>query len=479
MADTDLVGRLYELPQLDGVAREELEWLADQGQVAVHPVGKVVSPRGKKIEKVWVMLSGRMAIDVDRGAGLRRVMEWSAGDVTGTLPYSRMKGPPGDVIVEETSEVLTLHERYFPEIIQKCPTFTAHTVHLMLDRARSFNASDLQDEKMMSLGKLAAGLAHELNNPASVVVRGAKLLLSGLAASDDASRKLGAAGLGTDVLETIDGIHSACRDKTVGSVLSPADQLKREDEIEAWLARQQLEEDDVAQLAEQLSESAITIEALDTLAEATSGESLEAALRWVAAGCETHTLAVDVERAATRIYELVATVKKFTYMDELSAAEAVDVEAGIQDTVRMVASKAKTKGTSIVLQIEPDLPLVHANGGELNQVWLNLIDNALDAIPQGGKVEVTVRRELQRVVVKVVDNGSGISPDALPHIFDPFFTTKPPGQGTGLGLEITQRLLRRYHGDISVESRPGHTEFRVGLLVGDSEPVPEEGEGEK
>ena len=477
MADTDLVTRLSELPQLAGIAREELEWLADQGQVEVHVVGKVVSPRGKKIEKVWVMLSGRMAIHVDRGAGPRRVMEWHAGDVTGTLPYSRMKGPPGDVVVEETSEVLTLHETYFPELIQKCPTFTAHTVHLMLDRARSFNASDLQDEKMMSLGKLAAGLAHELNNPASVVVRGAKLLRSGLATSDEASRKLGAAGLGADVLDTIDGIHTACRDKTVGSVLSPTEQLSREDEIEAWLARQHLEESDVEQLAEQLSESAITIAALDTLAEATSGSSLEAALRWVAAGCETHTLAVDVERAATRIYELVATVKKFTYMDELSAPEAVDVEAGIQNTVRMVASKAKAKGASIVVQVEPDLPLVHANGGELNQVWLNLIDNALDAIPEGGRVEVSVRRELKRVVVYVTDDGPGIAPDVLPHIFDPFFTTKTPGQGTGLGLEITQRLLRCYQGDISVDSRAGHTEFRVGLLVGDPDPAGKEGGG--
>ena len=243
--------------------------------------------------------------------------------------------------------------------------------------------------------------------------------------------------------------------------------MSREDEIEAWLARQKLDEADVEQFSEQLSDSSITIAALDTLAEATSGDSLEAALRWVAAGCETHSLAIDVERAATRIYELVATVKKFTYMDDLAGPEVVDVAAGLQDTVRMVASKAKSKGTSIVLQVEPDLPLVHANGGELNQVWLNLIDNALDAISEGGRIEVSVRRELQRVVVQVVDDGPGISPDVLPHIFDPFFTTKPPGQGTGLGLEITQRLLRRYHGDISVDSRAGRTEFRVGLLVGE------------
>jgi signal transduction histidine kinase len=407
-----------------------------------------------------VLLSGHIAIRVDRGAGPRLAMEWRAGEIGGMLPYSRMKGPPGDSYAMERSEVLVVHERHFPELIPRCPVFTALTVHLMLDRARSFNTSDLQDEKMISLGKLAAGLAHELNNPASATIRGAKLLLAGLVETDAASRALGAAGLTPAQVEAIDRTRDACSAKSAGDVLSPLQQSDREDAIAEWLDLHRADPNHAAPLAE----TAVTLEALDALAAVISGDTLEAALRWISAGCTTHSLALDIERAATRIYDLVAAVKKFTYMDNLAAAESVDVESGLRDTIRIVASKARSKGAAITLDIEPGLPRVHATGGELNQVWLNLLDNALDAVTESGKIGISVRMELDRVVVRIVDDGPGIPPDVLPRIFDPFFTTKPPGQGTGLGLDITRRLLRRYHADFDIFSRPGRTECVVKLL---------------
>jgi signal transduction histidine kinase len=158
-------------------------------------------------------------------------------------------------------------------------------------------------------------------------------------------------------------------------------------------------------------------------------------------------------------------------MDNLAGPESVDVEPGIRNTMRILDSKVVSKSASIALDVEADLPRVRANGGELNQVWMNLIDNALDAIPESGRIDISACNELDRVVVRVVDNGPGIPADVLPRIFDPFFTTKPPGQGTGLGLDMTRRLVRRYHGDISVESRPGLTEFRVSLLVEEAAPT--------
>jgi signal transduction histidine kinase len=334
-------------------------------------------------------------------------------------------------------------------------------VHLMLDRARSFNTSDLQDDKMISLGKLAAGLAHELNNPASATVRGAKNLLTGLTEADAAARALGAAVLNDKMMEAMERTRDACLTKPIGTVLSPIEQADREDAIADWLTHHHSNPAQAAALAE----TAVTLEALDTLANATSADTLNAALRWIATGCATHSLATDIERAATRIYELVAAVKNFTYMDRRAGAESVIVETGLRDTVRMVASKARSKGAAITLNVEPNLPHAHANGGELNQVWLNLIDNALDAIPESGHIEISARQELNRIAVRVVDNGPGIPADIVPWIFDPFFTTKPPGQGTGLGLDVTRRLLRRYHGDISFESRPGRTEFLVSLLI--------------
>ena len=465
MADADLVDRLAALSGLAEIPRDELEWLVEHGRVEVFEVGSIVAPKGVPIEKLWIVLSGHMAIRVDRGAGPRRVTEWRTGDVSGMLPYSRMTGPPGDNFVEEKAELLGIHQEHFPEMVHRCPTFAAHTVHTMLDRARNFNTSDLQDEKMISLGRLAAGLAHELNNPASAVVRGAKLLRASLREADAASQALGQADVGDDLCERMEQVRSASLAKPVDAVLSPIQLANREDEIADWLERQRSDEAYAASLAE----TALTIEMLDSLADETSGDTLNTALRWIAASCTTDSLAVDIEQAATRIYELVSAVKKFTYMDNLAGPEFVDVEAGLADTIRVLASKAKAKGVAITLDVEADLPRVHANGGELNQVWSNLIDNALDAVSESGHIDISANVELDRVVVHVVDDGPGIPEDAMPRIFDPFFTTKPPGQGTGLGLEITQRLVRQYQGDIYVESRPGRTEFCVSLMVEKSE----------
>lgn len=462
-ADDRLVDRLAALPTLAAIPRAELEWLAAHGELAVYEVGSLVAPKGRRIEHMWIILSGYIAIHVDRGAGPRRVMEWHPGDVSGMLPYSRMTGPPGDSYIAERTESVEIHERHFPEMIHRCPTFTAHTVHLMLDRARRFNASELHDEKMISLGKLAAGLAHELNNPASATVRSAKLLLAGLTEADAAARALGAARLSEEQSAAIDRLRGACATTADGVVFSPIEQADRQDEIEAWLEGHGAD----PAFAAPLADTAVTLEALDALSGTTSGETLDAALRWVAAGCAAHSLAIDIEQAATRIHELVAAVKKFTHMDSLAGPESTDVEVGLRDTVRVVASKAKAKGASIALDVAPNLPRVHATGGELNQVWLNLIDNALDAIPESGRVDISARRELDRVVVCVEDDGPGIPADVMPRIFDPFFTTKPPGQGTGLGLEITRRLLNQFRGEISVKSRPGRTQFRVSLVAAD------------
>jgi signal transduction histidine kinase len=402
-----------------------------------------------------------MVVQVDRGAGPRRVTDWRAGDVSGMLPYSRMTGPPGDNYVDVPSEFLTIHEQHFPEMVHRCPVFAAHTVHCMLDRARSFNTSDLQDEKMISLGKLAAGLAHEINNPASATVRGAKQLLTLLVEADTAARALGAAGVTDELFAAIEQARSACVAQPGGTVRSAIQQADREDEIADWLERHDV---DPAH-AEALANTEVTLDALESLAQATTGNTLDAALRWIATGCTTHALAVDIEQAATRIHELVAAIKRFTYMDTQTGPEPVDVTPGLRDTVRVLAAKARAKGAAIALDIPPDLPRAYAVGSELNQVWLNLIDNALDAIPEAGRVDIRARAELDRVVVRVIDDGPGIPPDVLPRIFDPFFTTKPPGQGTGLGLDITRRLVRLYHGDITVDSHAGRTEFAVSLLV--------------
>jgi signal transduction histidine kinase len=460
MTDLPLVDRLAALPNLADIPRPELEWLATQGEIEFHEVGTIMAPKGRPIEKLWVILEGRVVVRVDRGTGPRLVIEWREGEVTGMLPYSRMKSPPGNNAVEVRTEALAIHQDQFQEMVQACPRFTAHTVHLMLDRARRFNTSEMQDEKMVSLGRLSAGLAHELNNPASAIVRSAKLLREGLAEVDEASRALGRARLDEEARRAIQDLCHLGMSRATGGVLSPLEIAQREDELADWLESNGCDGSDASTLAE----TAITVDDLDALADRISGEALTAAIRWISARSTSASLAGDIEQAGTRVHDLVGAIKRFTYMDSRDDPEGADVEAGLRDTIRVLASKARGQGTSISLSLPPDLPTVDAAGGELNQVWMNLLDNALDAVGESGHIEVTGGQERGRVVVRVIDDGPGIPEEILAKIFDPFFTTKPPGQGTGLGLEISRRLVRQYKGEISVRSRPGRTEFEVSLL---------------
>ena len=459
MSRTDLVERLVACPELSVLPREELEWLVAHGELVAFGIGDAPLRKGDPLDRMFIVLSGHIAVHRDRGSGPRWVMEWRAGDVTGALPYSRASASTVDIVLDEETEVLALHVEYFPEMIQRCPAFTTRVVHLMLDRARSFRSSDLQEEKAISLGKLAAGLAHEINNPASAAVRASKLLLAGLPDTDAAVQGLGRAALTEEHVEAVERLREACLAGPTPPQRSPIEQSDHEDEIAGWLERHGSDPG----LAASLADTALDIHALDEAASQVPPDGLDAALRWIAARCAIHSLASDVGTAATQIYELVDTVKRFTYMDNLSAPEIVDVEEGLRDTLEVLSFKVRSKDADVRFEIEANLPKVQATGSDLNQVWLALVDNALDAISNAGRIDVSARRELDRVVVRVIDDGAGIPEEVLPRIFDPFFTTKAPGQGMGLGLEIVRRLLRRCRGDVTVESRPGRTEFRVRL----------------
>jgi len=459
MTDEDLVERLAQHRALGAVPRPELEWLAAHGELRKFDQGDSVVHKGAPIEYLWVVLTGRVAIFQDRGAGMQKVMEWNTGDVSGILPYSRMATAPGETIVQGPSDVLAVHRNCFRELTRECPEITAILVHTMLDRARFFNARDLHDEKMVSLGKLSAGLAHELNNPASAIERSAALLEGRLSEAERATRALGAARLSDAQLALVDGVRDTCHATRVSGVRSPIEQAEREDAIADWLSAHGLD----AASAETLADTPVTIEALDRLAAAVDGPALDAVIRWTASECAVRNLGTEIQEAGRRIASLVSAIKGFTHMDQAQVAEPVDVARGIDDTVAVLRAKARDKKAAVAVEAEPDLPRARGFVGELNQIWANLIDNALDAIPEAGRVEVSAKSEDGRIVVRVVDNGGGIPDSIRAHIFDPFFTTKPVGQGTGLGLDIVRRLVRHNDGEVTLDSRPGRTEFRVVL----------------
>jgi signal transduction histidine kinase len=377
------------------------------------------------------------------------------------LPFSRLVSPPGDAIAQEPTEILALDKKHIRALTQECFAITSILVRTMLDRARLFTSSELHNEKMISLGKLSAGLAHELNNPASAIERSASLLGSRLEDTEMAMRALSEARLSDAQLAAVDAICAACMATQAHTVRSALEQSDREEAIADWLAARKL---DTAN-AYMLADTEVTFEALDQLAAAVSGPALNAVLRWAAAGCAVRRLASGIQDAAMRISGLVKAVKGFTNMDQAMVAQPVDLGSSLGNTVAVLRSRAREKSVAVFVELEAGLPHVRGYAGELNQIWGNLIDNALDAVSPGGRVDVIASRNGKGVVVRVVDDGPGIPAQDLARIFDPFFTTKPMGQGMGLGLDIVRRLVRHNEAAIEVESNRGRTEFRVTLPI--------------
>jgi len=461
MTTEELVERLASHRTLGSAPREELAWIATHAELRVLKPGDLISRMGEVVEGLVIMLSGRASIRVDRGAGRRKVMEWRGGDVTGVLPFSRTWMPPGDSIIDEPAEVLFISRADLPKMIHACYEITSILVHVMTDRARQFTKSDLHDEKLLSLSKLAAGLAHELNNPASAAMRGAKSLAGVLAASEEAARALGAAGLSDLQLAELDAVRDVCmrtaNDTTQGTLAL----AEREDTIGAWLHAHGADPG----AAEPLSKTGVTIEALERLARGLEGKAFDAALRWISAACAAHGLTLEIERSTTRIHDLVAAVKGFTQMDRALTPAPVDIARGLSDTLAVLEGKARAKSVHVSIEVAPDLPRVFGYAAECNQIWDKLIDNALDAVAVSGHVTVTAERGGGSVIVCVIDDGPGIPAAIRDRIFDPFFTTKAVGLGTGLGLDIVRRLVQWHDGEIDVDSHPGRTVFRVCLPV--------------
>jgi len=458
--DPTIAERLRSHRTLSAAPQAELDWLIERGTLGYYLPGDEMVIKGEPVNTLYIVLKGRVAYLAEFGGVRRKVMDWRDGDTTGVYPYSRATRSSGYGAVEEPTEMMCVDREDVSEMPVTCPELTATLVHAMIDRARTFKENDLEGEKVASLGRVAAGLAHELNNPASAATRGAKLFGDAIAEAEDAARVFGAAQLSESERAAVERARGGCLQLRPTGV-SPLDRADREETIAEWLARHDIDESGAGTLAE----TAVTVAMLDELARALSTEKLGAAVRSMVAGCHARGLARDVERASSRVHELVSAVKRMTYMDRAATPEPVDLRQGLTDTSAILAHKARTKSASLTVDAPDGLARALGIGGELNQVWMNLIDNALDAVGDGGRVTVSARAEGPSVVVRVIDDGPGIHEDLKRRIFDPFFTTKPVGQGTGMGLDIARRLVESNNGRLDFDSRPGNTEFRVALPI--------------
>ena len=445
-----------------GLADDQLRWLAEHGEAAVYEAGQMIFRAGDPADTMVVILEGAVELLIGVGGQLVPTFVQYAGEVTGLLPYSRMQHYSGAGRAAGRLRVLQIHRRQFPEMLQAIPALGQRLVSVMADRVRDATRAQEQREKMSALGTLAAGLAHELNNPAAAVRRDAEVLESRMSSVATLAGRLCATGLAGSALTLLGEVVDAVVARPAPS-LDAMSRSRREDEVGEWLDGHGVQ--DPWTLAGTLVDAGVARDDLETLAARIPNEAMPGAIAWVETLLDATRLSRNIRAASARISDLVHSVKTYSHLDRAVDKTATDLREGLDSTLVMLGHKLKKKNLRLERAYADDLPMVPAYAGELNQVWTNLLDNAIDAAPAGGCIRIEAARESPTsVVVRIIDDGAGIPAEIQPRIFEPFFTTKPVGQGTGLGLDIVQRIVVQQHGGkVEVDSVPGRTVLNVRL----------------
>jgi signal transduction histidine kinase len=447
---------------------EQRGWLAEHGEVIDYEPGDLIFEVGGVAEHMSAVLQGAIELVISVGGQLVPFVTQRQGTVTGLLPFSRMRSFSGAGRAVGPTRIYRIHQSLFDEMLHVAPSLGPVLVSLMTDRVRETTRLAQQREKMMALGKLSAGLAHELNNPATAVRRDAGALDEQLARLPELTRMLLVHGIdaealsraGTWLAAATKGGQRARSETTPGAL----ERGRLEEEIGAWLDQRGVSESWM--LVEPIAGAGLGPDDLRQLTDGVAESALSDFITWLAAIIGAQNLVRDIRDASGRITELVGSVKVYSHMDRGGDRERTDLRQGIDSTLVMLGHKLKRKNIALERAYAPDLPLVSAFAGELNQVWTNLADNAIDAMAEHGVLRVETARDGATALVRIIDNGVGIPPEMQSRIFEAFFTTKPPGEGTGLGLDIVQRIVAQQHGGrVDVESEPGRTVFTVRLPI--------------
>src|SRR5215469_11331007 len=452
---------LLRVPTFADLPDDQIAWFLSQSQEVNLKAGDVYARQGDPPEAMFVLLEGEFQWRGEFG-GETIVIAGKVGDVTGALPFSRMKQFTVTGRAVTDGRILRFPSSLFPELIQKMPELAKRLVGVMADRIREVTRLEQQRDRLAGLGKLSAGLAHELNNPASAAKRAASQLRSTLHRVKEASHDLGRRELTSTQKAEIEKLEVSFtqRDGPPPDALTISD---LEDQIDSLLRSHG--QNDLWQLAAELAQRGIKPSALESLFENLDAGSARVALVRIAASLEIANLLNEIESSTSRISELVGAIKEYTFMDQ-APVQNVDVVKSLETTLTILNHKLK-RGVAVQRDYQPIPLLVDSFGSELNQVWTNIIDNAIDAMGGKGELRVRTYRDDGCVVVEIADNGPGISPEIKSHIFEPFFTTKGVGEGTGLGLDTVQRIVKKHRGNVQVDSKPGDTRFQVWLPLAD------------
>jgi len=456
------VDRLRTVSLFSELPTDDLERLSVGIEEVDLGAGNLLFSEGDRGDRAFVVLEGEIEI-VKATAGGEVLLAVQSEGVVGEMAL--LEDAPRNASVRARSDavLLAIPKARLDELLASSPSASRAFFEVMLGRWRATQASLQQTERMAQLGTLTAGLAHELNNPAAAVNRGAGQLGEATQRFGD-SRATVALGLGAASVPFLEDLLDSIRQRSGKAVsLSALARADVEDEVENWLADHDV--DKSWELAPGLVDAGITVEQLASLADHVDAPQLEAVVRLIGAAQEQFSLVHQIEEGTRRMSVIVKALKSYAYLDQ-APVQNVDVTVGIDDTLLLL--EHKTKDVDVQREYPDELPRIEALGGELNQVWTNLIDNALYAVTESemtdGRLVVRATHTGDGIAVEIEDNGPGIPDEIQSRVFDSFFTTKPPGAGTGLGLDISRNIVIFHHGgNLTVESEPGRTVFRVEL----------------
>lgn len=456
----NLIGDLRRIAVFSDLPEEHLAWMAGKFEKVNLQSGEVFVRQGDPADWLFVILEGEIRLQRD-GDPDAPVFSAVAGQVTGLLPYSRLTSYGGTGRAVVPTRGLRLHKDFFPEMLQRLPQLGQRLVAIMADRIRETTKRETQRDKLMALGKLSAGLAHELNNPAAAAQRATASLRETLETVRDASIRLASHALSAEQREMIIRFERDAGKFTASIPADPLVQSDREEQITMWLEGRKVP--DAWKISPVLADAGVELAKLESLAAEVGDKVISDALIRIASLITISRLIGEIENSTRRISELVRAIKEYSYMDQ-AAMQEIDLHQGLESTLTILHHRLKG-GINVVREYGENIPRICAFGGELNQIWTNLIANAIEAMQGVGEMRVRTARELDRVLVEIRDNGPGIAPHVLSRIFEPFYTTKGVGEGTGLGLDTVDRIVRNHHGEVRVSSHPGDTRFQVYLPI--------------
>jgi signal transduction histidine kinase len=449
---------LRKSPLFQGLTDDELQQLMDMAEPVSLRAGDALIKQGDLGDAAYVVMHGEFEIQKQSGESLIKIDMRNTGDVVGEMALLARTPRTASVMAKTDSEVLRIPQEAFEKLLSSSSKAAMAVLHWVMARLNQNEALLHQQEKMAALGTISAGLAHELNNPAAAAQRSASELNKSLLKWQSLTHLIESAAFHENQSEWLnDFMKEATR--RFESPLKPTalEKIELNNQLEAWLETNGFES--AWELAPVMVDFGWNSEALEKL----KGSSLfNLSIQWLGTGCLTMRLLSEIQLTTERLSQIVRAMKSYTYLDQAPLLE-VDVHEGLENTLVILQHKLK-QGISVKREYSPSLPRIEAYASELNQVWTNILDNAIDAMNGKGEILLQTYSKDDQIIVEIIDNGPGIPENIQTRIFEPFFSTRPPGHGTGLGLHISHDIIvNRHHGQLLVESKPGKTKFKVVL----------------